>query len=376
MMVFRSGNRRWPSARRGETGIDQATGRGRFVGADAIIRMVDAGVEADFVLAWPLASLRSPRPMKPIPRFVFLSGLVALAVAPLAAQIDTVQTIAPGVYFHQGDIRRGHSNNGWIVFEDYVVVIEANFPSGAKVVMPKIKETSDKPVRFAFNTHHHGDHAYGNQLWADAGATIVANQGAFDEMKSAETGFFGGPPGRWESAAKTRPDVAESKLKVPSLLFPREMAFDDGKRRVELKWLGVAHTKGDGFVWLPKEKILFTGDACVNGPHNYMGDANVSEWIKTLEAAKKLGAEKVVPGHGPIGGPEVLVDQQGYFIELQRRLKAMVAAKRSPAEIKTALPAMAAEIKQIANLARFVPGSLTAHAEKIHVELGGEPFPK
>ena len=102
--------------------------------------------------------------MKSLPRFAFLAGLVAFdAAAPLLAQIDTVQTIAPGVFFHQGDIRRGHSNNGWIVFEDYVLVIEANFPSGAKVVMPKIKETSAKPVRFAFNTHHQGDHAYGSQ---------------------------------------------------------------------------------------------------------------------------------------------------------------------------------------------------------------------
>ncbi len=311
------------------------------------------------------------------PSLVTLAALAGVLLAPaLSAQIDTVQTVAPGVYFHQGDIRRGHSNNGWIVFADYVLVIEANFPSGAKIVMPKIKETSDKPVRFAFNTHHHGDHAYGSQIWADAGATIVASQGALDEMKTAETGFFGGPPGRWEGAAKNRPDVAESKLKPPSLLFPREMAFDDSQRRVELKWLGVAHTKGDGFVWLPKEKILFTGDACVNGPHNYLADGNVTEWIKTLEAAKKLGAEKVVPGHGPIGGPEVLVEQQRYFVELQQRIKALLEAKKSPADVKAALPAIATELKAIASIARFVPATLTTQAEKVYTELGGAPFPK
>jgi len=315
--------------------------------------------------------------MKSFPRSIIAAGLLGvLGALNTRAQIDTVQTIAPGVYFHQGDIRRGHSNNGWIVLEDYVLVIEANFPSGAKVVMPKIKDTSAKPVRFAFNTHHHGDHAYGSQIWADAGVTIVSSQGALDETKSAETGYYGGAPGRWEDAAKSRPDVAGSKLKPPSLVFPREMAFDDGKRRVELKWLGVAHTKGDGFVWLPKEKILFTGDACVNGAYNYLADATVTEWIKTLEAAKKLGAEKVVPGHGPIGGPEVLVEQQAYFVELTRRLQAMVTAKKSPADVKAALPGVATELKAMANLARFVPGSLTAHAEKIFVELGGAAFPK
>lgn len=309
-------------------------------------------------------------------RFLFVAGVSSALAASAAAQIDTVQTIAPGVYFHQGDLRRGHSNNGWIVFDDFVLVVEANFPSGAKIVLPKIKETSDKPIRFAFNTHHHGDHAYGNQLWADAGATIVANEGVLAEMKVAETGFFGGAPGRWEGAAKNRPDVAESKLKPPTLLFPRELFFDDGKRRVELRWFGVAHTKGDGFVWLPKEKILFTGDACVNGPHNYLADGDVTEWIKTLEAVRKLGAEKVVPGHGPIGGPEVLVDQQQYFVELQRRIRALVTARKTPAEVKAALPAVAAELKQIVNIARFVPGSLVAQGEKVYRELGGGEFPR
>ena len=94
------------------------------------------------------------------------SILVALSVFASVgfSQINTVQKITPSVYFHEGDPRRGHCNNGWIVSEDFVVVIDANFPSGAEIVMPKIKETSDKPVRFAVDTHHHGDHAYGNKL--------------------------------------------------------------------------------------------------------------------------------------------------------------------------------------------------------------------
>src|SRR5471030_254509 len=150
-----------------------------------------------------------------------------------AAQINTTQTVVPGVYFHEGDPRRGHSNNGWIVFDDFVLVIDANYPSGAQIVMPKIKETTDKPVRFVLNTHHHADHAYGNQLWADAGATLVATTAALEEMKKVETGYFGGEPGRWEASAKVRPDVAATKLKPPIMLFPKDLFLDDGKRRVE-----------------------------------------------------------------------------------------------------------------------------------------------
>jgi cyclase len=306
-----------------------------------------------------------------------LQLLAICAIAPAAfAQINTVQKLSPNVYFHEGDPRRGHCNNGWIVCEDFVVVIDANFPSGAEIVMPKIKEASDKPVRFAFDTHHHGDHAYGNKLWADAGATIVANTGVIDEMKAAETGHFGGAPGAWERSAKNRPDVAATKLQPPVLLFPKELYFDDGKQRIELHYFGVGHTKGDAFAWLPNEKILFTGDACVNGAHNYLGDANVGEWIKTLEAAKQLGATVVCPGHGPMGGAEIIVDQQAYFVELMKRVKALVDAKKTPAEVKAALPEVVIEMKKIPNIARYVPGSLNAHAEKVYRELGGAVFPR
>jgi glyoxylase-like metal-dependent hydrolase (beta-lactamase superfamily II) len=310
--------------------------------------------------------------MKTLLLFV-VAGLAATAAL---AQVNTVQTVAPGVYFHEGDPRRGHSNNGWIVFDDFVLVIDANYPSGAKIVMPQIAATSDKPVKFVFNTHHHGDHAYGNQLWADAGATLVASAAALEELKKVETGAFGGAPGRWEESAKKRPDVAATKLKPPVLLFPRDLFVDDGRHRVELHWFGTGHTKGDAYAWLPKEKILFTGDACVNGPHNNVNDGNLAEWIKTLELVKQLGAEKVCPGHGPMGGPEIIADQQAYFIALQREVKALADAHKTPAEVKAALPDLAAAIKKNEHIARYVPKDLTAHVQKAWSELGGEALPK
>jgi len=307
--------------------------------------------------------MRAPK----ITEFVFAA--LCLSAATGLAQINTVQTVGPGVYFHEGDPRGGHSNNGWIVFDDFVLVVDANYPSGAKLVMPRIKETTDKPVRFVFNTHHHADHAYGNQLWADDGATLVATTAALEEMRKVE-------PGRWEASAKVRPDVAATKLKPPLLLFPKELVFDDGKRRVELRWFGTGHTRGDGYVWLPKEKILFTGDACVNGPHNNVADGDVGEWIETLELVKQLGAEKVCPGHGPMGGPEIIADQQGYFIELQRQVKALYVAGKSPAEVKAALGDIGSALKKNPHIARYVPANLTAHVQKVYLELGGQPLPK
>jgi glyoxylase-like metal-dependent hydrolase (beta-lactamase superfamily II) len=312
--------------------------------------------------------------MKTFPAFSLAAALFAAASA--FAQINTTQTVAPGVYFHEGDPRHGHSNNGWIVFDDFVLVVDANYPSGARIVMPRITETTTLPVKFVFNTHHHGDHAYGNQLWAGNGATIVSSTLALEEMKKVETGAFGGPPGRWEASAKNRPDVAETKLKPPVMLFPKDLFVDDGQHRVELHYFGTGHTKGDAYAWLPKEKILFTGDACVNGPHNNVNDGTISEWIKTLEIVKQLGAEKVCPGHGPMGGPEIIADQQAYFVELTRVVKALVAARKTPAEVKAALPAIGDELKQNPRIARYVQPNMTAHVQKVYMELGGEPLPR
>lgn len=299
----------------------------------------------------------------------FLCGTAA------SAQVGAVKTLAPGVYFHQGDIEgKGHCNNGWVVFEDYVLVIDANFPSGAREIIPKIRALTNKPIRFAFDTHHHGDHAYGNQVWVDEGATPVAHTGVVEEMKKYETGLFGGKPGRWEDTAKERPDVRDSKLKAPSVLFPDTLVFDDGVHRVELRHFGVAHTHGDGFAWLPKEKILFTGDAAVNGPYNYVGDGKVGEWIRTLDHARRLGAVGVGPGHGPYGTGSVLEDQQLYFQELFRVVRAAAEGKEAD-EVQSAVEALRAQVSGNARIARYVGRQFAAQVAKVYNEITGQSFP-
>ena len=312
------------------------------------------------------------------PRRLFAVTALALALLPLTspAQVNVVQTVAPNVYFHEGDIgRKGHCNNGWIVFADYVLVIDGNFPSGAKEVIPKIKALTDKPIRFAFDTHHHGDHAYGNQVWHEAGAIPVAHVGVLAEMKKYETNYFGGGPGRWEEAAKGRPDVAASRLKIPTVLFKQDLYFDDGKQRVELLHFGVAHTHGDGFAWLPQEKILFTGDACVNGPYNYVGDGNIHEWIKTLDHVIALKPLKVCPAHGPSGGPEVLANQQHYFKSLLAEVKQLKDAGKTAVEVQAASNTIKETLRKDDRIAIYIGQFIDAQVEKAWTEMGGAAFP-
>jgi cyclase len=293
-----------------------------------------------------------------------------------APEVGKVDAVASNVYFHEGDLTgHGHCNNGWIVFEDYVLVIDANFPSGAQGILPKIRALTEKPIRFAFDTHHHGDHAYGNQVWVENGATPVAHTGVIEEMKRYETGHYGNKPGRWEETAQGRADVKASKLKPPSVLFPKELFFDDGKQRVELIHLGVAHTHGDAFAWLPKERILFTGDACVNGPYNYVGDGNVEKWIRTLDAAKKLGAKIVCPGHGVRAEAALLEDQRLYFRTLRDQVGKLVREKKTAREVRDSVEAIRAVVTGNPRIARYVGKEMfAAQVEKVYTEMTGEKF--
>lgn len=305
--------------------------------------------------------------------------VVGLLSRQSAGQINTVKELAPGVYFHEGDLRgKGHCNNGWVVFDDFVLVVDANFPSGAEEIIPKIKAQTNKPIRFAFDTHHHGDHAYANQIWADQGAVPVAHENVVSEMRKYESALFGGRPGRWEDTAKQREDLKGTRLKPPTLLYRDVMIFDDGKHRVELRYFGVGHTHGDGFAWLPNEKILFTGDAVVNGPFNYMGDGHSGAWIDTLAKAQQLGAAIVAPGHGPSGDGRVLAAQRQYFIAL----RAEVERRKSlpPDQAQAAVPAIRTALllkhaTYIDSAANAIAG-FEAQVAQVYKEVSGKEFPK
>ena len=298
------------------------------------------------------------------------------------AETVKVDQLAPDVYFHEGVADPDHAvavcNNGWILFNDYVLVIDANYPAGAKMMISQIRALTDKPIRFAFDTHHHGDHTYGNQIYVDNGAVPVAHTGALEEMRRAETGYFGHTAGPWEDSADVRTDMKATKLKPPSVVFPKELYFDDGKHRVELIHLGVAHTHGDAVAWLPDQRILFTGDVCVNGPYNFTGDGDVGKWIGTLDAAKKLGAKIVCTGHGPRSVSSVLEDQQAFFRAFQDLVGSTL--REGPAEdVNAQIVSIRASLKRKPQIARFAtepadgtPDFFPANAHKIYEELTGK----
>jgi glyoxylase-like metal-dependent hydrolase (beta-lactamase superfamily II) len=260
-------------------------------------------------------------------------AMLATGAFLLTAQPNSVKKIAEGVWFREGDIKNeGHCNNIIIEMKDYLIVIDANFPSGAKRVIDDAKKLSSKPIKYVFDTHHHGDHAYGNSVWTKAGATTLAHANVVAEMEKYE-------PTRWQQTAKERKDVGalnEPTVQKPMKTFTTSpFLLTDGSRKVEFHHFGWAHTRGDGFAFLPAEKILCTGDAVVNGPYNYTADGNVGNWPNVVKAAQKLNPTKVLPGHGPAGGPEVLSGELAFVNELMRAVKAAKASGKKLDQIVT-----------------------------------------
>jgi cyclase len=102
------------------------------------------------------------------------------------------------------------------------------------------------------------------------------------------------------------------------------LVLNDGQRKIEFLHFGWAHTRGDGFAYLPKEEVLCTGDAVVNGPYNATMDANIGNWPTVLRAAAKLRVKFVLPGHGVPGGRELITGQEQFMVELYKAAKAAV----------------------------------------------------
>jgi cyclase len=265
------------------------------------------------------------------------AGLASLAffVSSSSATPETVEKIADGVWFREGDLKnQGHCNNAIIEMKDYLIVVDANFPSGARATMADVKKVSSKPVKYVFITHHHGDHAYGSLVWTQAGATTLAYKAVAEEMKRYE-------PKRWQESAKQRTDVGELKqdsVEPPKQTFDKDLfVLKDSTRRVEFHFFGWAHTRGDGFVYLPKEQVLCTGDAATNGPYNNTADASLANWPNVMRKAQKLKIKYVLPGHGPAGGPEVLSGQALFMTELYKAVQSAIGQGKKLEDVKTSV---------------------------------------
>lgn len=259
-----------------------------------------------------------------------LFTLFAVSLIHANAQSKLVKEIAPGVFFYFGDESKQKSANcTWIVFKDYVLAIDANYPWGAEEILQEIKKTTDKPIRFVFNTHYHHDHTFGNANFADAGATVVSTAKTAEEMRTL--GQY-----EWNHGYSPR-DMKGYRREYPTLLFNDTLVFDDSVHRVELIRMGPAHTAGDGVAWLPKEKILVTGDLFVIGIPwgNNVADphADYDKWLKVLETMELWNPKIVIPGHGEPSTMKELKDQQLYLGDMLQQVRNGIKAGKTKQQL-------------------------------------------
>ena len=268
-------------------------------------------------------------------RILALACMLFAATSLAGAQSGQPQKINSGVWFMSGDSSKGYSNTVVIEMRDYLIVVDANYPGRAHELLAITKQLSPKPVRYVFDTHHHGDHSYGNSVWTAAGATTVAFAGVTAEMNRWE-------PTRWRNALPKRADLqatGETDVQRPQMSISGDkLVLNDGTREVDFLFLGWGHTPGDGYVWLPHEKILATGDAAVNGPRNKLLDANLANWPVALQRAIDLRPEHVLPGHGDAGGIEILRGQRQFLLDLYTAVKQQADAGKKPADMQITLP--------------------------------------
>ncbi|MEZ5354277.1 MAG: MBL fold metallo-hydrolase [Bryobacteraceae bacterium] len=262
---------------------------------------------------------------------VILATLFAVLIYAAADTRGAVRELAPGVYVRMGDRTRNQpANCGWVVFQDYVVVIDANFPWGAREILAEIKKTTNKPIRYVFNTHYHGDHAYGSSVFTDQGAAIVCSQACGEESRTKGQKAWDANTASGEFSLKPY------KLAHPAITFGQSMAFDDGTHRIELSLVGPGHSRGDSVAYLPKEKILFTGDLAVNwnfGNNFADADADHANWLRALDRMSLWDVRTLVPGHGALGAMPELRAQAAYLKAVMDAVTAGIEAGKTPEQI-------------------------------------------
>ncbi len=222
----------------------------------------------------------------------------------------------------------GDPNTGIVVGDDAVMVIDTQAtPVMAQDVIRRIREVTDKPIRYVLLSHYHAVRVLGAAAYG--ASHVIASQDTYDlivergaqDMKSEIERFP-----RLFRAVESVPG-----LTWPNLVFRGEMTLWMGRLEVKILQLGRGHTKGDTVVWLPSEKIMFSGDLVEYGATPYAGDAYYEDWPQTLDAIAALRPEKLVPGRGaslttPQQVQEGLAGTRAFVSELYAAVKAGAAA--------------------------------------------------
>ncbi|NJP46064.1 MBL fold metallo-hydrolase [Actinacidiphila epipremni] len=269
-----------------------------------------------------------------------------------------VQALAPGVHaFVQPDGGWCLGNAGIVAGDGMTALIDtAATEHRAGLLRDTVTALTPHPPTLVVTTHHHGDHHFGNALFAPA-ATIVASTGTRDVMTEKGTALrYVWPDTPW----------GDLPLTLPTLTFDGRLTLHVGGIRVELYELGIAHTTSDTVAWLPEQRVLFAGDVVLPGCTPFVLAGSVAGSLAALEQLRALGPTVVVGGHGPVAGPEALDEAEAYLRWVRELAARGVAEGVSPYEA-----AVRADLGPYAELRD--PERLVANLHRAYAEAAGLP---
>lgn len=244
----------------------------------------------------------------------------------LTEKRETFAELAPGVFALTAE---GDPNSGVVIGDDSVLVIDARAtPVMAKELVAHIRKVTDKPIRHVLLTHYHAVRVLGtagyeervNVIASDVARAMIVERGQQD----------------MESEIQRFPRLFRAKETIPGLTWPnvvfhQKMTLWLGSREVQIIHAGRGHTAGDTIAWLPKEKVLFSGDLVEYGATPYCGDAHFTDWPGTLDRLAAFEPQALVPGRGEaLTAPEKVrqgIDETRSFLQdVFKIAKAGVAA--------------------------------------------------
>jgi glyoxylase-like metal-dependent hydrolase (beta-lactamase superfamily II) len=280
-----------------------------------------------------------------------------------------LKKVGDGVYSANAAPRYKVNCNATVILtNDGVVVVDSHSkPSAARALYTEIQGLTKQPIRKIINTHFHWDHWQGNEVYAgaNAGVEVITTERTRENLTRPDAGVGGVPYIEKQLAAlpaeiaKLKDDIqkatsADVKAQMESNLrqaeeFQQELknlkpalptrtvaattTLRESGREIQLHVLGRAHTSGDLFVYLPKEKVVATGDALIDWMP-FLNDGYPEEWVQTLTTLDQLGFDQIVLGHGDVAARGQLVFFRGYLSDLIASVKKASADGASLDEMK------------------------------------------
>ncbi|MDH5714617.1 MAG: MBL fold metallo-hydrolase [Candidatus Aminicenantes bacterium] len=283
---------------------------------------------------------------------IIFGCVILLCITPAKAQNPAlkVQKIATDLYLLVGN----GGNGAFLLSSEAVLVVDSkNDPTTAREIVQEVKKLTTAPVRYLVNTHYHGDHTHGNQVFSPL-ATIISHQNTreniikFDlprneesrtsrlpqmlreqEAKVAQLEAQNSPQlqeerQRLEELKRTAEELEQLRIIPPSLTFETQCTIYLDDYIVELIYMGAGHTNGDVVVYFPQQKVIHLGDLLFHQIIPYIdvaAGADTAHWIEILNQVKEMEVETIIPGHGELTDIAGLEEFINYLSDLRQEVK-------------------------------------------------------